>query len=656
MAKSKPKDILGKLSPAKFAAEVKRGFDRLEPDRYRSRFTCKLMAGPAFTSDKEIKLDSPLALLFNVGRTLLPQLVIPSLRHVIETPYLPARQYAQSLGLALSLYDKKQRMPSILRCVIMDALHNIGIMKTGLEAGGDVLSLENEEEGNTKIDVGEIYTERISFDDFVADPDSREYLYLDARFIGNKIRVPRRVLLDSGKYKKDIVERLPRNNSNTVNEKKTANLTMGNINIGENADLEDIVEICELWVPSANSIVTIPGDFDYEAKDYLRVAPYFGVKEGPYTFLSLTIPVPDQPLPVPLMRVLFQLEMAVNRMAVKISMQADRQKDILAYKASEVENAKKVVDASDGEAISMDDPSAINKISLGGQENSNVEHLNMLMSEFNMLASNVETLSGVSSAAKSATAANLLDKNASICLSDMQNAVYDASAQEARKRTYLIHTNPMLNELLSKRVMNAGQMQIGPTGVPQWVTPPTIEEVQFNLTPEDRSGDFLDLVFKVEPESEGRMDSKTRLQQEQMFCQQILPAVAGAAQICQTLGIPFDASQMLWHMAQDMGITWLDSVLFAPAIQQKAAMEYNAIQMATGGDVRADQKPPMMNNAIAQNGQPGNVMAPQPTPPQQANMAAQGGAVDAQRVIRSALLHGIGGKPPAPALPTANAF
>jgi hypothetical protein len=37
-------------------------------------------------------------------------------------------------------------------------------------------------------------------------------------------------------------------------------------------------------------------------------------------------------------------------------------------------------------------------------------------------------------------------------------------------------------------------------------------------------------------------------------------------------------------------------------------------------------------------------------------MAAQGGAVDAQRVIRSALLHGIGGKPPAPALPTANAF
>jgi hypothetical protein len=656
--KQSSKDLLSTVSPQRLMREVHRGWLRFQPDRWRARFTAKLSAGPAFISDSEVKCDSPLPLLFNAARTLVPQLVINFPRHVVETPYLPARQYAQSLGLALSLYDKKQSIPNIYRTVIVDALHSLGILKTGVESGGDILEMENEADGSTKIDNGQVYTERVSFDNFIADPDSREYLFLDARFLGNIIRVPRKVLLDSGQYDEDLVRRLPRDDSSTDNKNSTAALTMGNINANENSDLEDTVKIAEIWIPSANAVVTIPGVTDSDAMDteeYLRVTDYYGVKEGPYTFLSLTIPIPDNPLPVPLMRILFQLEMAANRMATKISMQADRQKDVLLYRAEAADTAKMIVDAADGETIQCPDPTAINKISLGGQENSNEIHLDTLMSQFNMLAANVETLSGVSSAAKSATAANILQQNSAIGLADMQNAVYQMAAQEARRRAFYIHTDPLMNVILSKRVAVPGQMGSNMMGMPQWVTPPQVQNVQEYLTPEQKDGDFLDLVFTIEPESMARVDSKLRLQQEQNFCQQILPAVVGAAQICQQLGMPFDAPAMLSRMAKDAGITWLDEVLYSPQIQQKAAMEYNAIQQATGGTVKPgqEQQGNPLQNAMLQNGQQGNIQAPQPGPPQQQNMAAQGGAQDAQRIIRAALMSHA---QPKPAAPNQNAF
>jgi hypothetical protein len=140
-----------------------------------------------------------------------------------------------------------------------------------------------------------------------------------------------------------------------------------------------------------------------------------------------------------------------------------------------------------------------------------------------------------------------------------------------------------------------------------------------------------------------RKDSKLRLQNETTFAQQLLPAVSAAAQIFQTLGVPFDTVAFLMRMARDMGIDWLDEVVYAPQIQQKSAMEYNKIQQATGQDVPggAAQPNPGLNPAIQQNGQPGQVPGAQPTPQQGQNAGAQAGAQDAQRLIGSALRHSL---------------
>jgi hypothetical protein len=348
-------------------------------------------------------------------------------------------------------------------------------------------------------------------------------------------------------------------------------------------------------------------------------------------------------------------------MEQKLTDQASRQKDILVATPDAADDAGLLRDTIDGGIIIMSDPNAAQVKSLGGQKQSNEEHLNMLLSQFNLMAANVETLSGVNSAAKSATAANLLSQNASINLADMQNSVYRMAAEEARKRAFYIFNDPLLNQVVARRQINPGQMSMSPAG-PQWITPPTTEEVQVTLTPEARKGEFLDLVFSVEPESMARVDAKSRLANAMSFAQQVLPAVAGAAQIMQTLGVPFDAVAFLMRMSKELGITWLDEVVYAPAVQQKAAMEYNQIQRVTGQQAPQTGPPPPpalpnpnLNAAVMQNGQPGQVQGAPPPPQMAQRQGQQAGSEDAQRMVRSVLMRSMTPGKGAPILPNQTA-
>jgi hypothetical protein len=647
-------DFLSQLSPQQIIDSAKRGYDRFMSNRLTAQLTIKQAAGQYYNRTSGMAMAQPLALSFNAGRTLLPNLVMTFPRHIIETQFLAARQFAEDLGSVLSFQDRQLKIDDLYRCVITDALHSLGIIKTGIAAGGSIIQLLHQDGREEMVDTGEVYSERVSFFNFVADPDSREYLFKDARFMGDIIRVPRQALLDDKNYDHDAVVELV-NPDTSAKTAGASQLSMTTTDRAENDSLEDIVEICELYVPSANAIVTIPGNFS-KGEKFLRVTDYYGLKDvtGPYTFLSLTVPVPDNPLPTPFFSVLIDLEMAANRTQTLIMQQAERQKDITLYSPDAADEAALLRDAADGDMIASSDPNNIQVRSFGGQHPPNEEHLNFLLNQFNMLAANVESLSGVNSAAKSATAANILNQNASVGLGDMQNAVYKMAAEEARKRAWYIFNDPYLNKTVARRQMDGGQLQMTPTG-PQWVVPPTIKDVQVTLTPDARQGDFLDLVFTVEPESMTRIDSKSRLQNTMQFAQQILPATAGAAQIFQGLGVPFDPVAFLMRIAKEMNISWLDEAVYAPAVQQKAAMEYNKIQQATGQDVPpGEQQPPNpgLNAAVMQNGQPGQVQAPPPPPQMQQQQAAQAGAQDSQRLIKTALAHSLNPPRPGNILPT----
>lgn len=622
------------VSPKKLQLAVMRGFKRLENFRMARIHFLKQYTGPYYDRVSGEAGEAAINLIFNAVRVLVPTMVMNFPKHTIETPYLAVRQYAELLGLALDQHDKKIDIANVYRRVIVDAIFTLGILKTGLAQSDSVYAIDDE----TRIDPGTVYTEAVDFDNFVVDPNSREHMFRDAMFMGDRITVPRQMLLDSGLYQNDLIERLPRSGATNDPDPKADELSKDSIDQSENAALEDDVEIVELWVPSANAIVTVPGTKDVVFDDYLRVDDYYGVKEGPYTLLALTPPVPNNPLPIPMVGVWHDLHILANRMAKKVVEQAERQKTIIGYKRSAADDAAQVRDAGDGEGVAMDDPDAVREFNLGGQQNSNERQLESLENWFNMMAGNPSQVGGQNIEAKSATAANLLQQNAGVGLEDMKDMVYKMAASEARKRAWYFHTDPLMQIPLIKRQQTApGSMQITPQG--QWLAAPNMQEVQVILTPEARSGDFMDFVFAIQPESMGRVDSKVRIQQEQAFCQQIMPAVMTAAQLAMSMGIPFDAVSMLIRMAKDMGITWLDEVLYNPQFQMQMQQQMMAGPQAANskGQLAGPQQPNNMMGQMLQNGQPSNVAgAPEPVGGNP-NAAAQTGANDSQRLVRATL-------------------
>jgi len=629
-------DELNRVSPKKMMEVVNRGQKRLASFRAARVHFIQEYCGPYYDKSQGEIGTSPLNLLFNAIRVLIPNMVFNFPKHTVMTPYLQARQYANLLGLALDQHDLKINIRNTYRAVIVDALFTLGILKTGLATSDTIYAINDED----SIDPGTVFTEKVDFDNFVVDPDSREHMFSDARFLGDRIILPRQLLMDSGQYRNDFIERLPRCSDDPNRERHAHSISMKNIRMDDNYDLEDDVAIRELWFPSANAIVTVPGDDDVSFDDYLRVDDYYGVKEGPYTLLALTPPVPGNPLPVPNVGIWYDLHVLANRMAKKIVEQAERQKDIVAYKRASSEDVEELKNAGDGEAIAVDDPDGVRTMSLGGQQNSNEEHLAQLQQWFNMMAANPEQIGGQRVDAKSATAAQILQQNAAIGLEDMKDLVYQMVASEARKRAWYFHTDPMMKIPLTQRVMAPGGQMLGPNGMP-WLIPPTIQEVQVVLTPEVRSGDFLDYVFNIEPESMGRRDSKTRLQQELVFAQQVLPAVMTAAQVSMALGIPFNAKAFMLRIAKDMGIEWMDEVLYDPQfqmeMQQQMMMGPQAMQ--SKGQLGQTQPNPNLAPQMMQNGQPASVQSAPPTEQQQGNQFAQAGAQDAQRMIGMAIHH-----------------
>lgn len=628
--------LTDEVSPKKFGDAVQRGFQRLANFRAGRLHFIQQFVGSYYDQSQGEIGTKPLNLIFNAIRILVPTMVMNFPRHTLSTPYLQQREYANLLGLALDQHDMKIDIKTTYRRLIVDAIFTLGILKTGLAQSESVYALNEDDQ----IDAGTVYTECVDFDNFVVDPNSREHLFRDATFMGDRITVPRRMLLESGLYKNDLIERLPRAGDDADRSKRAFALSMQNIDIEDNTALEDDVEITEVWVPSANAIVTVPGTDAVSFDDYLRVDDYYGVKEGPYTLLGLMPPVPGNPLPVQFVGVLYDLHVLANRMAKKIVEQAERQKDVVAYRRVAADDAEELKNAGDGESIAVDDPSAVSVMSFGGQQNSNETHLAQLENWFNMMAANPEQLGGNNINSKTATGVQVLQQNAAIGLEDMKDLVYIAAADEARRRAWYFHTDPLMNVPLTKRQPMPAQLGVDPMTGESFMTPPTMQEVQVILTPEQRSGAFIDFNFKIEPESMGRVDSKVRLQQAMDLAQKILPAAMAAAQIAMTLGIPFSAKAFILRMAKDAGVTWMDEVFYDPEFQM-GMMQQMMMGTPPGSQGKGQIAPPNSNlmPSIQQNGQPGTVMGGQPTGQQQFNQNSQAGAQDAQRMVKAGMTH-----------------
>ncbi len=604
--------MIERVSPKKIQEVVSAGFRRMEVFRRTRAMFLREYAGQYYTKRHGYTGDQPINLLFSAIRSIVPTIVSKNPRNHVATDHLQYKEYAELQSLALDKIASRVKLKEVLRAWVVSAMFSLGIIRTGISASDGGILVDNQ-----LIDPGDIYVALVDLDDFVFDPLCKSLA--ESSFLGNRTSVPRQFLLDNDLYDHDLVMKLPSATMVDMNGDRKAAAELSRIGSGAFTmkDLQDLVNVVELWVPGADALVTIPDPREITFDKYLGITDYYGPKTGPYHFLSFTPPVEGNPMPVAPVSLYFDLHVAANKVFTKILDQSDAQKDILLYKTSHADVAQDILDARNNEAIGVEDPKAAVTVSFGGQNKGNEQMLAQLQVWFNYMSGNPDQMAGLGSSSETATQANILQSNAMISIEDARERLYDATAGVSRDCAWYLHNDPMLDMVLARRKSG-------------------MELEQIILTPEQRLGDVEDFVYKIIPKSMSRLDPAIRSKRMMEFMTNVVPALTNTAMIMLQLGMQFNLQRALTLAAEELEIgDAMQEVFIDPEYQQKLEM-YMMLHQGGGGDSAGAGTPgstrkagPMSGQGIMQNnGFP--MKRDIASPGQDANAAAQSGADSSQ--------------------------
>lgn len=583
------------LTPKKLSRSVSVGFDRMRHFR-QARLKFLNQYTTRFYGTRSGELDDqrayPVNMIYTAATTMVPNLVYSQPRARVTGEFLAYRDYANISELALNHLIEEIDLRQTLRMAITDAIFLCGWIKTGITVSGRTLDI-----GGELHDLGQPYADRVDPDDMVVDPTAKSLE--EAYYIGNRYSVAKEMLLETGMIKSEDVERLrsrydfaPQYPEASLMSYRSDTLAWVKDNQGEGP--VELVDLVDLWVPSRNMVYTIPYYPDRGSDKFLHEADYLGFEGGPYHQLGFAF-VPDNIMPVAPAMVWYDLDQMVNKIARKIARQADRQKTVLAYEESAWEDAKRMIDGSDGESVAVQDVDRIKEINLGGAVDDGYKFFEWAKSNFAEMAMNLDLLSGSGSSEPTATQAEMVNANTSVRLADMQNMVYDFAGDVMRDLFKFLHTDPLIEIPLIQRTAQG--------------------DAQVFYTPEMREGDWVDYNIKIVPYSMGRQDPNLKVRRLMEFAGNVIPALANASMM---LGPAFNIEAALTIMGREMGVDYLEDIINT----QSLTMMMQRMQQALEAGIPLDQKiirsimNPTQANAIpAQLGAGGGFMQPnQPNP------------------------------------------
>ena len=521
------------VNASKISTVVKEGFERLSRYKKARALFIKDYVGQYYNAMSGLSGETPINLVFLALRVLIPNLIMKEGVNKVTTDILAQKEYGELLGLALNKSQKQRKLKKILRAGCVDMAFAMAIFKTSIAASGELLPVGKD----INIDPGQIYTSLVDFDDFVFDPLCRRLE--EASFLGHNTRIQRQVLLDTDGWNHDLVRALPKASLQNLDSRRIEQLTQRNGPQSQMYELQDYVNVVELWIPEAEAICYTPNPYQTSFDDFLKMDDYYGPAEGSYTFGALSPPVPNNPLPVAPVGIWRDLNAMANRIMKKAIDQADSQKNIVLYDPAFGDVAQAVIDAYNNESIACSNPDAVKVVSFSGQDPANEQMVQSLFTWFNLIAGNPTQMGGMKSPTKkgaiSATEVSALQSNAAVTLEDMRDITYDIHAEISKKEAWYIHTDPLIKVPLTKRE----------TGK---------EPIQIWLTPEQRQGDWAEYTFSIVKRSMLVLEPNLRAKRMMEFYTNVIPAVMMSASQAMQMGIPFNVPRALMQAAEEMGI------------------------------------------------------------------------------------------------------
>jgi hypothetical protein len=580
-----------KIDPKSLSKAVDISFAKFSHFRKARLLMMSQMVGRFYKSGKVHAAGSidegksaPINLLYQAASTLVPNLVYNDPRVKINTPLIAYRDYAELLGLAVDHTVQKIKLRDTLRKIIMDAIFLAGFAKTGLAAGDEVLKYDGAD-----LPLGRPYIERVDPDDMILDPMARDWD--EQSFIGNRYRADLDQLMEMGIY--DPAKPWRRCPAATTRRRRTSKPCRARKASGSRRSAGTSI----WWT------CTCPGK-GWSARCPTRRATWrrtsYTPRSTPARRTARTTcwpsrPIPDNILPVAPAGIWYDLHILGNRIARKLARQAERSKRVLAYQGEAAEDAMRIADAEDGEGVRVEDVDKVKEVNYGGASEDSYEWMKWVKGTFSEQAGSIELLQGVNSNSPTATQAEMLQSNASVRLGDMQNTVYNFTAEVMDDVKFMLHTDPMIELPIARR-------QFG-------------QEQQAYFTPDVRQGEWADFNLTTKPYSMARSDPDKMQRRRLDFATLVIPA---AAQAMQLLGPGFKVGVFLRNMARDLQMEdvdeWIDDAAFQQwmMVQAQAQMQSGLDPgKAGGGEAPAAPMPGMVPGQPI-NGQPNpTAMGPQ---------------------------------------------
>lgn len=390
----------------------------LLPYREERLHAVRQMAG-AHYSEGGAEFKVPVNLIYKyvqvMSRSLIPNCprVMLSTRRKDSQPAVSAMQEWVNQQLIQGYVDKK------LERWVTDALFSVGIMKVALGTPADAAL------SGYKDPAGIPFMEVVDLDDFVFDVGAKTFEH--ATYIGHRYRVPLNVAEKLSYFNSEARKSLEGASSpDDYRINQEGDDRIGVIGTGwqggEIRDYEQMVDLWEIYIPRLKKICTFPSNHggvpDADAVP-LREQEWVGPPCGPYHFLSF-MNVPGNAMPSSPIHQLIDLHEFVNHGYRKLVNQMQRQKEVLPVRGGQVDDAKNLVQASDGEAFGCDNADAIRPVSYGGPNQVNANFTVHLEDMFNKQAGNLDLIAGSAPQSKTVGQDKLLAAGANATVQDMQ--------------------------------------------------------------------------------------------------------------------------------------------------------------------------------------------------------------------------------------------
>lgn len=255
------------------------------------------------------------------------------------------------------------------------------------------------------------------------------------------------------------------------------------------------IKLLDLWLPKQNLFLICQASDD-EADpiaEVLKIVEWGGPERGPYHKLGFTEIENNTMALAPAMH-WKDLHTLANKLFNKLGRQADRQKTITGVRVGSKDGSR-VVDASDGDTIALDDPNSTKEFNYGGIDPRSLAFLLQVKDLFVYLAGNLDMLGGLGPQSETLGQDQLLSISASMRIQRMQKKTIEFTQGILEDLMSYLWYDPYTPYTLTKRVKGFDDVT-----------------VQVPFGPEQRESDFTQFNIKIVPYSMQHQTPESKLQ------------------------------------------------------------------------------------------------------------------------------------------------